>query len=76
MQDEQTQGKGPAEQRPRKAQAPQPAGAMSPGDEAPAGTPGAGEQICEVCGGKGKVEGKACRNCSGTGIIIQAIGGA
>jgi DnaJ-class molecular chaperone len=29
-----------------------------------------------VCNGEGKVGGKACQNCGGTGKVIQAIGGA
>jgi hypothetical protein len=47
-----------------------------PGDEAPAGTPGTGEDICPRCHGAGRVEGKSCPNCSGTGRVIKAIGGA
>jgi hypothetical protein len=48
----------------------------APGDEAPPGTPGTGEDICPVCNGKGKKDGKACENCAGTGKIIRGIGGA
>ncbi len=29
---------------------------MNPGDEAPAGTPGTGEDMCPRCKGKGKLE--------------------
>ena len=47
-----------------------------PGDEAPAGTPGTGEDICPECHGKGKVDGKPCHNCDGTGRITRGIGGA
>lgn len=51
--------------------------AMNPGDEAPAGTPGTGENICPECGGTGRVEGGApCENCGGSGKIIEGIGGA
>ena len=39
-----------------------PTSEMGPGDEAPPGTPGAGENICPTCGGTGKV--------------IEEIGGA
>ena len=50
---------------------------MSPGDEAPAGTPGTGEDVCPCCGGSGKMDdGKECRECSGTGKVIVGIGGA
>ncbi|AMO21743.1 hypothetical protein GCM10027034_01400 [Ramlibacter solisilvae] len=61
------------------ASLPTPSGAgpsMSPGDEAPAGTPGAGEDLCPDCGGTGRRDGKACRTCDGTGRVIVAIGGA
>lgn len=40
-------------------------GGMSPGDEAPAGTPGTGE-----------VDGAACQDCAGSGYVIGGIGGA
>jgi hypothetical protein len=50
---------------------------MSPGDEAPEGTPGTGENICPECGGKGVVaSGQPCPNCEGTGKVIEGIGGA
>lgn len=48
----------------------------APGDEAPAGTPGTGEDICRVCRGTGRVDGQRCDNCGGTGIVIEGIGGA
>ena len=47
--------------------------AMNPGDEVPPGTPGAGENVCPVCGGSGKIEGKACTNCGGTGVVIEGV---
>ena len=48
----------------------------NPGDDAPAGTVGTGEDMCPRCGGSGKVEAnQACPDCGGTGIIIQGIGG-
>lgn len=46
-----------------------------PGDEAPPGTPGSGEDICRNCGGSGKREGKPCPTCDGTGRINEGIGG-
>jgi DnaJ-class molecular chaperone len=49
---------------------------MNPGDEALPGTPGTGEDICRVCKGSGKVDGRACPNCGGAGKVIQGIGGA
>lgn len=50
---------------------------MNPGDEAPSGTPGTGENICPECGGTGRIEGGApCENCGGSGRIVEGIGGA
>jgi hypothetical protein len=49
---------------------------MAPGDEAPAGTPGTGEAVCHRCGGEGKVDGRACPDCQGSGTVIAGIGGA
>ena len=62
----------------------QPAGAaggqarppMSPGDEAPAGTPGTGETVCPKCGGSGRLGASDCPECSGTGKVNVGIGGA
>ncbi len=46
---------------------------MAPGDEAPPGTPGTGEDVCPDCGGSGRVDGADCQNCLGRGRIIKAI---
>lgn len=49
---------------------------LNPGDDALPGTPGTGEDICEVCHGSGKtVSGGQCPNCGGTGKIVEGIGG-
>jgi hypothetical protein len=49
---------------------------LKPGDEAPPGTPGAGEDICPTCSGSGKkADGSECPTCEGTGRIMQGIGG-
>jgi RecJ-like exonuclease len=49
---------------------------MKPGDEAEPGTPGAGEDLCETCGGSGKLDdGKTCPECEGTGRVMRGIGG-
>ena len=53
-----------------------PAPPMAPGDEAPAGTPGTGEDLCRACGGTGMLNGAACPECEGTGKINVGIGGA
>ena len=50
---------------------------MAPGDEAPPGTPGTGEDVCPDCGGSGKLgDGKACGTCDGSGVVTVGIGGA
>jgi hypothetical protein len=49
---------------------------MAPGDEAPAGTPSTGENVCPECGGTGKLGASSCPNCQGTGKVIVGIGGA
>ncbi len=49
---------------------------INPGDEASPGTPGAGEDICEQCGGTGKLDaGGECPECGGTGRVMRGIGG-
>jgi hypothetical protein len=48
-----------------------------PGDEAPPGTPGTGENVCPRCGGRGRLEaGRPCPECEGTGHVTTGIGGA
>lgn len=49
---------------------------MNPGDVAPPGTPGTGENLCPVCSGSGDLNGQPCRHCNGTGKVIEGIGGA
>nr|WP_315400214.1 hypothetical protein [uncultured Duganella sp.] len=52
---------------------------MNPGDDAPAGTPGTGEDVCPICHGTDRIldEGDSvpCDNCGGTGVITEGIGG-
>ena len=48
----------------------------NPGDQAPPGTPGTGENLCRDCSGTGKLQGKPCPTCGGTGRVIEGIGGA
>jgi DnaJ-class molecular chaperone len=45
-------------------------------DQVPEGTPGSGENICRKCEGSGKVDGKPCPDCGGTGKVRTGIGGA
>ncbi len=52
-----------------------PATGMRPGDEAPPGTVGTGEDVCPDCQGTGKVQGSSCKTCGGTGKVTKAIGG-
>lgn len=47
----------------------------NPGDEAAPDAPAAGEDICRACRGTGRVEGAQCTVCSGTGKVLQGIGG-
>jgi hypothetical protein len=58
-------GKEPGDVKPR----------LNPGDEARPGTPGSGEDVCPDCRGSGRLEGRACPTCGGTGKVIQGIGG-
>ena len=51
-------------------------GPMSPGDEAPPGTPGTGPNVCPKCGGTGRLGDRACPECEGTGQVNVGIGGA
>lgn len=46
-----------------------------PGDEAPPGTPGTGENLCPACRGSGKLDGESCPKCKGTGKVTTGIGG-
>lgn len=64
----------PAGQAPKQAVGAQPP--MAPGDEAPAGTPSTGEDVCPQCGGTGRIGAGPCPNCEGTGKVIVGIGGA
>ena len=57
--------------KPSSAQAP-----MRPGDQAPEGTPGTGENVCPRCGGSGKLGASDCPDCQGTGKVTVGIGGA
>jgi hypothetical protein len=59
---------------PEGAGAPNP-GDQKPGDDAPVGTPGTGDDICAECQGSGSILGHACEACQGTGIVNKGIGG-
>ncbi len=51
-------------------------GTLNPGDDAPPGTPGTGEDVCAACHGTGRVEGEPCPDCGGAGKVIAGVGGA
>lgn len=46
-----------------------------PGDDAPPGTPGTGENLCPACAGTGKIDGESCSECKGSGKVTTGIGG-
>ncbi len=48
---------------------------LAPGDEAAPGTPGTGEDICPDCNGTGRIDGRPCETCDGSGKVIEGIGG-
>lgn len=49
---------------------------LNPGDEAAPGTPGAAEDVCDQCSGKGQLAGGGeCPACAGTGKVMRGIGG-
>lgn len=48
---------------------------LAPGDEAPAGAPNVGEDVCPTCAGSGRLGEGACPDCGGTGVVEKAIGG-
>lgn len=48
----------------------------APGDDAPPGQAGTGEDLCGHCGGSGEMAGgEPCEVCAGTGKVIVGIGG-
>jgi DnaJ-class molecular chaperone len=51
-------------------------GKLNPGDQAPPGTPGTGENLCPRCSGRGTIDGNTCTTCGGTGKVIEGVGGA
>jgi len=61
--------KRPIEQQPLGAQ-------QHPGDQAPAGSPQTGENVCPECAGSGSRDGKPCENCDGTGRVTEIVGDA
>lgn len=52
-----------------------PGSSLNPGDDAPTGTKGTGEDTCPDCGGSGELRGAECPTCRGTGKVVEGIGG-
>ena len=48
---------------------------LNPGDDAPPGAPGTGEDVCRRCNGSGRLGDQDCPDCGGTGIVEKGIGG-
>ena len=46
---------------------------VNPGDAAPAGTPGTGENVCQDCKGSGRIGNVPCKTCGGTGKVIEGM---
>jgi DnaJ-class molecular chaperone len=49
---------------------------LGPGGEAPATQEGAGENVCSACSGTGRVDGRQCEACGGSGVVAEPISGA
>jgi DnaJ-class molecular chaperone len=49
---------------------------VNPGDAAPPGTPGTGENICQDCKGSGRIGAAPRHTCGGTGKVTEVIAGA
>lgn len=47
------------------------AAGVNSGEEAPPGTPGAGEHVCPACEGTGRLGRRRCKDCGGTGRIVD-----
>ena len=48
---------------------------IKPGDDAEAGTPSTGEDVCPRCNGEGVLGEEICPQCLGTGTVVRGIGG-
>ena len=49
---------------------------LNPGDVAEPGSANAGEDLCPQCGGKGRDDdGAECRECGGSGTVVEGVGG-
>jgi DnaJ-class molecular chaperone len=48
---------------------------QNPGDKAPSGAEGTGEDLCPDCKGSGRVEAGKCETCGGSGTVTEGVGG-
>ncbi len=48
---------------------------LNPGDDAPEGSAGTGDDTCPKCEGAGSIDGAVCPNCNGAGVVVQGVGG-
>jgi DnaJ-class molecular chaperone len=48
----------------------------SPGDQVEPGTKQAAENTCRKCNGTGRIDGKPCPDCAGTGKVTEIVGDA
>jgi DnaJ-class molecular chaperone len=49
---------------------------LRPGDEGQPQSQAAGENLCPDCDGAGRdADGESCQTCSGTGRVIEGVGG-
>ena len=62
--------------RPASQSVPRQPGPINPGDDATAGTPGTGENICRKCNGSGRAANGPCPSCDGSGKVTAAVSGA
>jgi len=46
------------------------------GDEVPPGTAQSGENLCRTCKGSGRLAGRPCPDCDGTGKVTTLVGDA
>ena len=44
-------------------------------DNALAGSPGTGENLCPTCAGSGQKDGDVCPTCAGSGLVVEGLGG-
>jgi DnaJ-class molecular chaperone len=48
----------------------------APGDQVKPGTKQAAENTCRKCKGTGRIDGKPCPDCGGSGKVVEIVGDA